>query len=284
MNFGDCLQLLQQWLWVALQYLAKLLNSNFAIAFFGALAGTFAGAVGAQRVIERSKIREELLKELRNTNAAIMVSATICNIVLRLKSQIVKPLCEKFMQDRTAFQAVLAQSRTDQNPGASQFRFDADLTSFPAPVLKIQTLSDLVFDRISAYGKILSLVSMIEDAATGLSSAVATRETLIAGFWQKGLPPDVMALHYFGEQTSSGDRQGHYADTLDVIQSYSNDLIFFSSQLCANLIQHGNSQRKAFEKSFGKGAPVVTEVDFSGPKNAGLFPPDSDYASWLRWF
>lgn len=284
MNWGECLQLLQQCLWAGLQYFARLLNSSFAIALVGALAGAFAGAVGAQRVIERGKIREELLKELRNTNAAIMVSATICNIILKLKSQIVKPLTEKFSKDRAAYLTVLAQEPTDQKPGSRQFRFDADLTSFPSPILPTQTLSDLVFDKISAYGKCLSLVSMITDAATGLSSAVATRETLISHLGQGALQPDVFASFYFGEQTTSGNRQGQYADTLDVIHSYCNDLIFFSSELCADLVQHGNCQRKEFEKQFGNGAPAVTAVDFSGAKNAGLFPPDSDYTSWSRWF
>jgi len=61
------------------------LNSNFSIALAGSLSGAFGGAVAAQRVIERSKRREIFISELKNTNAAIMVSFSICNMILSLK-------------------------------------------------------------------------------------------------------------------------------------------------------------------------------------------------------
>lgn len=289
MTLPEWQQLLQECASVALEYLGKFLNSGFTIAFIGALAGAFAGATGAQRIIERSKGREELLKELRNTNAAIMVSFTICNTVLGVKKQIVKPLYEQFRQDRAAYQAFLAQSRTGQNQSPKRFHFNADLQSFAAPILPTETLNHLVFDGISAYGRSLGLVSMIENAAAGLATAVAKRDRLIAAFGQLSAfgqlrpPPDVMASHYFGEQTPSGDTPREHADVVEVIHSYTNDLIFFSSQLCADLIQHGQNKRRQFEKQFGKGAPEITKVDFGGPKNSGLFPPDSDYSSWSGW-
>jgi len=166
-------QLVQGWGCVALEYLGKFLNSDFTIGLMGALAGSYAGATAAQKVIERNKGREELLKELRTTNAAIMASATICNTILGTKSQITKPLYEKFVQDRAAFQTMLAQSRMGQNLGAIQFHFAADLQSFAAPIVPTETLKRLVFDGISAYGRILGLVSMVENAAAGLAIAVA---------------------------------------------------------------------------------------------------------------
>lgn len=283
MTMAEWQQLLQEWACMGLEYLGKFLNSSFTIALIGALAGAYAGATAAQKVIERSRGREELLKELRNTNAAIMVSATICNTILGIKSQIVKPLYEKFVQDRSAFQALLTQSQTGQNQGPIRATFAADLQSFAAPILPTETLKHLVFDGISAYGRSLSLVSMVENAAAGLTTAVAKRDRLIDGFTQLRLPPDVMAFHYFGEQAPTGDTHREYADVVEVIHSYTNDLIFFSSQLCSELTLHGQNKRRQFEKQFGKRAPHITEVDFTGPRNSGLFPPDSDYSSWSKW-
>ncbi len=50
-------------------------NTTFATALIGSLAGAFAGAYGAQRIAERSKTKELLLTEIRNTNAAITVAS-----------------------------------------------------------------------------------------------------------------------------------------------------------------------------------------------------------------
>ena len=52
----------------------NLANSAFFASLVAALAGAFAGAFAAQRIAERGKHREELLREIRNTNAAIAVA------------------------------------------------------------------------------------------------------------------------------------------------------------------------------------------------------------------
>jgi hypothetical protein len=71
-------------------------NSAFFAALFtaiaGSMAGAFWGAYGGQRIVERGKQREELLTEIRNTNATIMVAVGICNSFLGIKRQNVKPL------------------------------------------------------------------------------------------------------------------------------------------------------------------------------------------------
>jgi hypothetical protein len=62
-----------EWSSVALSYAIKGLNSNFAVAALGALAGAYAGAMGAQHIAERSKRRDTLIAELNATNSAIML-------------------------------------------------------------------------------------------------------------------------------------------------------------------------------------------------------------------
>ena len=60
-------------------------NTTFATALIGSLAGAFAGAYGAQRIAERSKTKELLLTEIRNTNAAIMVAYVVFSFFYGLK-------------------------------------------------------------------------------------------------------------------------------------------------------------------------------------------------------
>ena len=47
-------------------------NSNFLMVLVGSLAGAFAGAYAAQRIVERSKARDDLLKEIQRCDHAVM--------------------------------------------------------------------------------------------------------------------------------------------------------------------------------------------------------------------
>lgn len=52
-------------------------NKNFTIPLLASGLGAYLGATSAQRVIERLKKEENLLKEIRNVNAAIAIVAHI---------------------------------------------------------------------------------------------------------------------------------------------------------------------------------------------------------------
>src|ERR1700761_3778509 len=76
-------------------------NSNFFTAVAGALAGAFGGAWAAQRIAESSKLRDELVKEIRNTNAAASILYGIANAHLGLKKQFVKALYDNYRDEQT---------------------------------------------------------------------------------------------------------------------------------------------------------------------------------------
>lgn len=264
-------------------YGAKFLNSAFAISFVGALAGAAAGGLAAQRVIEKYKLRDELLKEIRNTHAAMMVSFTMCNTSLLLKKQLVQPMYDSFCKARTDFLKYRSERESGQRQGNAQYRFEMDLQEYMAPALPSETLKKLVFDRVNAFGRPLTLVAQIDNASTGLAAAVAKRARLIEEFKTSTLESDSLALTYFGEKLPTGHTHREYADIVEVIHSYTNDLIFFSGLLTTDLATHGKARRDAFAKKFGEGAPSIDPPDFSGPKQSGLYPPDSDYSALLKW-
>lgn len=260
----------------------ELLNSAFGLSLIGALAGAVAGAFAAQRVIERSKVRDELLKEIRNVNAANMVSFTICNTALSLKSQLVLPMHEQFHNDEKTLLLNREQHRTGQRQGNDPFRFEADLQGFMAPIIPIETLKTLVFERISAYGKPLNLVSQVENAGIGLTKAIEKRDRLIEDF-KLIVQPEELVARYFGEKMANGYTDREFSDIVKIIHEYTEDLIYFSLQLCNELACHGKIQSENFKKQFGKGAPSVICPDFSGPKNQGLIPSDEKYSAWSQW-
>lgn len=268
---------------LVLTYACKFLNSAFALSFIGALAGAAAGGLAAQRVIEKAKLREESLKEIRNTHAAVMVAFSICNTALMLKKQLVQPMFDRFSQAHKGFIKYREDAAGGKRQGGGPYHFQLDMQEYMAPALATETLKSLVFDKVSAFGRPLMLIAQIENASTGLTGSIAKRARLIEDFKTTSREPDLLALQYFGEKLPSGHTHREYADIVEVIHSYTNDLIFFSGLLACDLAAHGKSRGEAFLGRFGKGAPVIEAPDFSGPKKSGLYPPDSDYSALLSW-
>ncbi len=260
------------------------LNSNFSIAFVGGLTGAFGGALGAQRIVERTRQREEWLRELRNTNAATMVAFSICNAALATKKQHAEPLRSGFNKARDDLLKFQAERASGQTQGNTEYHVQLDLKIFPAPVVPIETLKDLVFQKLSAVGRPLALVSVLEQSLAGVRDAVAKREGLVQRFATGGIPEHLTAHFYFGLKLPNGHVSQEHADLVEGIYSYVDDIAFFSALLSDDLIRHGEKLHTAFLKRFGKDAPKVSKVDFSGPRKSGLMPPDSQYNDWLRAF
>ncbi|AMC33547.1 hypothetical protein VN23_02505 [Janthinobacterium sp. B9-8] len=152
------------------------------------------------------------------------------------------------------------------------------MRTFPAPFVPIETLKKLVFEKISAYGRPLALVSVLDQSLFGMREAIVKRDHLIHRFASGAIPNEQIPQYYFGMPLPAGDTNQEYPDSVEGIHSYVDDIAFFSTLLCIDLIKHGNKVRAAFTKKFGKGAPYVSIIDFSGPRESGLIPPDAQYA------
>nr|WP_298163729.1 hypothetical protein [uncultured Pseudomonas sp.] len=262
----------------------EVVNSAFVIAFIGGLTGAFGGALGAQHIVERSKNREELLRELRNTNAAIMVSFTISNVVLALKKQHVQPMYESFMTEKERLRKFQEEPSTQKSHEKRQYHLTADLRSFPAPITPIETLQELLFHKISAHGRPLALAAVLEQSLIGLKDSITKRDSLAQKFGNGEIPNELMAQHYFGLPLPNNDINQEYPDLVEAIHSYSDDIIFFSTLLCADLVEHGKRIHKVFTKKFGNNAPNVSTADFASPRKSGLIPSESQYIDWLNGF
>lgn len=262
----------------------QFLNSNLAIAFIGGFAGAIGGALGAQRIVERSRKREERLKELRYTNAAIMVAHTICNAALALKKQHVQKMRESFLKAKADLMAFKTKRDAGQIAEDVEFHVQMDMLTFPAPIVPIQTLKHIAFQELSAVGRPLALVAVIEQSLIGLISAIEKRDQLIKRFAIGDIPENVHANFYFGLPTRGGHVNQEFPDLVEAIYRYVDDLAFFSSLICIDLMKHGVKVREALVKTSPKQVPHVSEADFSGVVKSGLMPPDTQYKDWLNAF
>lgn len=260
------------------------LNASFSIAFIGGLTGAFGGALGAQRIVERTRQREEWLRELRNTNAATMVAFSACNAALATKKQHTEPMRRKFNEAKEALRRFQAERASGQRQGNAEYHGELDLKVFPAPVVPMETLKDLVFQKLSAVGRPLALVAVLEQSLAGARDAVAKREALVRRFAAGEIPEHLTAHFYFGLKMPNGHINQEHTDLIECVYSYVDDIAFFAALLCTDLMHHGEQLRVAYVKRYGKDAPRVSTVDFAGPKSSGLLPPDSQYNDWLHAF
>lgn len=148
----------------------------------------------------------------------------------------------------------------------------------------METLKGLVFEKISAYGRALALVSVLDQSLVGLREAIAKRDAWVHRFSSGGVQKNAFKNYYFGLQFPNGDTNQEYPDLVFAIHSYTDDVIFFSSLLCADLIKHGEAVRTPLTKKSEKGVPKVSTADFAGPRASGLLPPDDQYSDWLNGF
>lgn len=260
------------------------LNSNVAIAFVGGLTGAFGGALGAQRIVESTRKREERLRELRYTNAAIMVSFSICNAALALKKQHVQPMREAFHDSKQKLQEFKAKRQAGEVAGTAEFELKMDMRTYPAPVVPLESLKHIVFQEISVTGRPLALVAVIEQSLIGITAAIAKRDLMIQRFARGEIPEKLHVNFYFGLPLPGGHRNEEFADLVEAVYSYVDDIAFFSSQLCMDLMKHGAAIRAALLKRSRKQVANVSDVDFAAARKSGLMPPESQYQNWLNAF
>ncbi|WFC41464.1 hypothetical protein [Pseudoxanthomonas sp. SE1] len=258
--------------------ISQTLNSSFASAFVSALAGAAFGVWGAQKLSERSARRRELLEAMRQTNAIVVLAATIANQALAVKRQQVGPLADKFFADRKVAENAFAARPTGAPP--TGVHFVAELTKITPLTLPTDALKNLVFGSQRMPGQALALISMVDQSANELGNAISVRSELIDNFKIRNPTDPTFIQDYFGLKRADGHTDAMYHDAMDAIVQYTNDIAFFAAELAEALQAHGRLVRNDLKK-LAPTAPDVNTVDFAGPRASGLLPPRSDYAAWL---
>ncbi len=257
-------------------------NSVFFTAIAGSLAGAFAGAVAAQRIADKTRNKDELLKEIRATNAAIMIAFGVCNSILLAKKQHIVALRETFNQHRVAARAVIAAQQAGRG---EVFEFHGnfrtfDILSLPLPILQTQ-----VFEKLSVQGRPILLLTTLDQSARGLNEAIRKRNQLVEMFKARSLPSsssELLALYFGFPFQGRTDQQ--YSDSIEAIYKQADDAIWFSAKLCSDLSAHGEQLSATFKNKFGKGAPRIHKPDFAKATEGNLMPSDDDYADWVSMF
>lgn len=260
-------------------------NSNFFTALCASLAGAVAGACVAQRTTERAKLREEMIREIRDTNAAIMLAFTICNSLLSLKKQHVKALKTDYDETRDLAIEHAQKAQSNDTQGKGRFKIKADLKTLPHLKLPTDALQKIVFERLPTTGRPLALVISLIEAKFSLNDVIEKRNKLIEQYQTSvlGNQEHFVAL-YLGLPDVNGHTNQEYPDAMNAIHSNVDEIIFFSNLLCRDLQQHGEDLAINFKREFRGPIPPISKVDFGMAHSAGLMPSEDDFADWLQGF
>jgi hypothetical protein len=267
------------------QFAKNLFSSAFVTVVTGSLVGAFAGAYGGYMIVERGRVREELLKEIRNTNAANMVSFGICNSLLSTKQQFVKPLKEKYDSQRAEFLEHKRKRETGEVGKDAIFEVKLDFQTFTLPPFAVDILQTQTFEKLSLVGRPLLLVTSLRQALHSLEQALAARNALIASYKADSpVSQDALIPRYFGLLYSGGNVNQNYPSSIEAIFSLTDSALFFSCQLCRDLTEHGDHIVAAFKKKFGSGAPSIARPDFTNAETTNLMPASDSFADWIGMF
>lgn len=260
-------------------------NSAFTTSLVGSLAGAYWGATAAQKIAEREKERTELLAQIRSINTANTLAFIVCNAAIGLKKQQTQALCRTYFQKKQELEDLMRKRVPSQGLDAP-FEFQADLRTLPFPEVPIESLRNIVFNKLNASTRTTALVPTIEGAIGSLRETIANRNRLIETI--KRLPPETreqsLPAIYFGLPYGAGHVSTEYLDCMHGIHNLVDDVIFFSQLLCKDLTVTGDAILKTYKTKFRQSTEKIQKIDFKPAIDEGLIPPDSQYDAWLNGF
>lgn len=256
-------------------------NSSFTTS----LAGAFAGAIAAQRIAEKGKFREELVKEFQSTNSAIALAISVTSVALALKKQHINDLKSSYDADQKNFKAHKAKIENGQIAPNTQIEIKPNLLflqGISPPIAKIQ---DIVLSRLSAVGRTIASVTALADAVENLNGALSKRNELLNSFKNNQFPEGAtFADMYLGLQYQERHTNEEYGGSIKAISLYTDDVIFFSIKLYDDLQDHSATLTRRYKSRLRGAPPRASTADFEKPRQNGLIPKDEDYVDWLSGF
>jgi hypothetical protein len=201
---------------ISFNLIANSLNSAFVTTLLGALTGAYFGASAAQKIAERSREKELLIHQIRNTNAAITVAWSICNSALSFKTQHIKPLCDSYRKARADHQKFILDKKSGVLNQNEKFRFVADLRYIHKSKVPLESLQKLAFEKLSVASRILATVTTLISTYDSLETLISSRNTQVEKL--KEVSTNDIPYFYFGLPSEKGELNSEYPDLMNSIE------------------------------------------------------------------
>lgn len=251
-------------------------NSSFIITVVGALAGAFAGAWAAQRIAATKKQQEELLKEIRSANSAMLLGQAIFNVGMGSKMEGSLPLKAAYDEEVKIFK---------ENPGNfhDKLKGPVNLEKVTCATMPMSALYPLVLTEISSSAGAVRALLQLKIAVDGHLKALDHRNGLIDIFIKKDFPEGfTFEAMYFGE-TRKGLTHTGYSDSIRDIYTTTDDILFYSKKLCEYLHQHAVELGRKYKK-LSKNKVTIGRLVIDSSLDPNLIPGDELYTKWLAGY
>ena len=252
-------------------------NSNFFTAVVGSLAGAFGGAWAAQRIAERSKVREELVKEIRNTSAATSMLYGIATAHLGLKKQFVKALNDGYTEEQRRHSVFQAARKAGTVPPQQKFDVHLDLQSLQPLYSPTDAIQRLIFDQISASGAARFVAQVLFSSIQSLKELLSDRNRLVEN-WKANQPKDLVEAYLGLPQNGMVDHR--YKSSVEGINAQTDNVIAFSIMAGDALFDHAKALREKLRKRFHTEGPPLQKLDFSRFKE--FLPPPEEFKNFAN--
>ncbi|WP_460107422.1 hypothetical protein [Pseudomonas sp. H1_F01] len=244
-------------------------------ALISAGVGAGIGAWMAGRIARNSKLRDELLAELRSIDVSITLCISIIDVAGALKKQHVTGLLKKYESDLERFDQYKAAERR-----AGPFTLSINNLKFQAIAPPIVELQGLVLKGMSISPNGVKSMIALADAVGNLNGMIDAYNRLLEMFKDGGLPAGFTSEHYYLALPVRGVVNNEYGSAVRGMADYVDDIIFFAWKLSHCLTSQGVIVRDRYEELSGE-KRLIRRVNSIG-KNADLIPPDSAYEEWMN--
>jgi len=268
--------------WLTWEIAKEFAHSNIVTSFIGALAGAGGGAWAAQRIADRAKVRQQLLEEVRNTNAAVEQAYSVAMTCLNLKEQHIRDLWWRYRAQKAVVHAHDRGVRdgtiaTPLNIGG------LDLQGIGEVPVSSRRLEETVTGKLSIAGRPRSLVAVLCQSINTLNEVIKSRNALVTAYRASNAPIDQKVAEVFG-LPRDGIIDETFGTNVQALYKGTDDCIHFSKLLCTDLTVHGRVMRKEFLRRFRGEIPHVTEVIWDDIEKRDLLPSPGDYLNWETGF
>ncbi|MDB6446377.1 hypothetical protein PII47_23565 [Pseudomonas sp. 21TX0197] len=255
--------------------LASIDTAEWGSALISAGLGAGIGAWMAGRIARDSKLRDELLAELRSIDVAQTLCISVIDVAGTLKKQHVSGLLSKYETDLTRFAQYKAAERR-----AGPFTLIINNSKFQAIAPPFVELQGLVLKGMSISPNGVKAMVALADAIGNLNGMIDAYNGLLEKFRDGGLPAGFTSEDYYLALPVGGVVNDEYGSAVRGIATYTDDVIFFAWKLSQCLTSQGIIVRDRYEELSGEKRVIRRANLIEG--NVDLIPPDTAYEGWMN--
>jgi len=169
----------------------------------------------AGRIAKSTKLRDELLAELRSIDVAITLCASVIDVAGALKKQHVLGLLSRYESDLARFADYNAAEKR-----AGPFSLSINNVRLQAIAPPIAELQGLVLKGMSVSPNGVKSMIALADSVGSLNGMIDGYNALLGMFKSGGLPPGFTPEHYYLALPAGGVTNNEYGSSVRGIATY----------------------------------------------------------------